>query len=1059
MSAPKVTLYWLSNSRAQRILWLLEELEVPYALEKFYRDPTTGLSPAPLKALHPLGSSPLIKVEEADGTSHWISESGAIVQFLCECFAGGKFGVKPSDGLRKYNEYNSWLHWAEGTAIVPAISAILGAYEPRFCAEENQAVVKAAGQAFKAGLLMPRMFSYFKYLDSTMVGKEYLVGDSFTGADVLNVLKATTFGDRSKTRKRAGPHRGVDPLAANRGRAFLLHLTMPTDEETPLLPDEGQAAPESFSDRVSTALSKPSALNGLEKGLAALVVFFLLLTATGFGLFAGESVKLGHEREHNAGKRPTSTVTATATIPGPTSTSIPTPSPPGKNADVCLTSTCVTVASSVISALDTTFDPCEDFYHFANGGWLRNNPIPEGRGLFGSAQDIERRNTRTILEILDTPVSKDLPQADQNNIHHLQSFYASCIDEDLVDRQGLAPLLDVVKEIVGAWRGDAKVAAGPDGVFVQQAEAGSLLTKKGKKHSGPWDPKTKKDRLTNTLMYLHSREIPAIFEAYNEGDVAVDPKLTVLWIKQSGLGLPSADYYKDAETIEIYTEIVRASLVSIYEGLGEEEQTDAPALAASVISLEKQLAKISLGVEELDDPKATYNRNNRTELQALLPAISFADYFASYTPRPAYPNPVIVTSPSYLQNATKILDSVDPEVLEAYFVFRAAQTLGLLLGPKQTVRKEIEWLNNFLGGIAEGVRAPRGDVCLALLLENYGFLIGKYYVEKSFAGDSKDIAEGIIVATIQAFRDRLPELDWLDDKTRDAADEKAVAISHKIGYPASPNTEDASAIERYYSLNLPINKEDFFGNVLRSRVAGQRRMWVKIGRQVDPGEWDMIPSEVNAYYSPPANEIAFPAGILQAPYFSKDWPEYMAFGAFGSVAGHELSHAFDQMGRQYNKDGKLEDWWTKGTTERFEGLKGCLLEQYGNYSVLDTKGKPVFINSKFTNGEDMADGGGLAQSYRAWSDRFGADPNGQHFKNYLLPGLPFSREQLFFVAYAQGWARNIKPAEAVKRIRTDPHSPTNYRVIGPLSNSVEFSKAFGCKAGQPMSNVNKCSVW
>ncbi|KAK4700963.1 hypothetical protein P7C70_g5275, partial [Phenoliferia sp. Uapishka_3] len=836
---------------------------------------------------------------------------------------------------------------------------------------------------------------------------------------------------------------------------------MPTDEEQPLLPTEGQEAPESFSERVSTALSKPSALNGLEKGLAALAVFFLLLTATGFGLFAGEAVKLGHERKSHQSDRPhiTATMTATATsnYPGPTS-SPPSPSPPGRNDDVCLTSTCVTVASTVISALDVTVDPCEDFYHFANGGWLKTHPIPEGKGFFGSAQDIETRNKRTIMEVLATTPSKDLSKSDQTNIYHLQEFYASCLDEDLIDRQGIEPLVDVVKEVVGAWRGSPKVITRNQEIFGEDEYSSASKGRKGKKHPSPWDPKTKRDRLTNTLMYLHSREIPAIFEAYNEGDVAKDPKLNVLWLKQSGLGLPSEDYYKDKETVEVYTEIIRASLKSIYGALGESKETDVKSLADDVVALEKQLAKISLDPDELDDPLETYNRYGRKDLQSLFPSISFADYYASYTPRPAFPDPVIVTSPPYFQNLTKILDKVDPEVLEAYFVFRVAQTLGPLLGPKETVRKEIEWLNNFLGGIKEGVKPARGDVCLASLLENYGFLIGRYYVQKAFAGDSKDIAEGIIVATIQAFRDRLPELEWLDDKTRDYADEKAAAIEHKIGYPESPNTEDGAALERYYSINLPITKSDYFGNVLRSRVAGMRRMWVKIGHEVDPGEWDMIPSEVNAYYSPPANEIAFPAGILQAPYFSKDWPEYMAFGAFGSVAGHELSHAFDQMGRQYNKDGKLEDWWTKATTKRFEALKGCLLKQYANYSVIDTKGNPVYINSKFTNGEDMADGGGLAQSYRAWSDRFAADQDGEHFRNYLLPGLGLTREQLFFVAYAQGWARNIKPAEAVKRIRTDPHSPTNFRVIGPLSNSVEFSKAFGCKAGQPMSNLNKCSV-
>jgi len=312
---------------------------------------------------------------------------------------------------------------------------------------------------------------------------------------------------------------------------------------------------------------------------------------------------------------------------------------------------------------------------------------------------------------------------------------------------------------------------------------------------------------------------------------------------------------------------------------------------------------------------------------------------------------------------------------------------------------------------------------------------------------------------VQAFKERLPELDWLDEETRKAAEEKASAITHKIGYPTSPNTEDPAALERFYSINLPVEKEDFFGNVLRSRIADERRSWVQVGLPVDSGKWEMIPSEVNAYYSPPANEIAFPAGILQPPYFSKDWPEWLAFGSFGAVAGHELTHAFDKSGRQYNKDGKLFDWWTKNSTKKFDGLQKCMLEQYSKYAVIGPDGEKSYIRSQFTNGEDMADGGGIAQSFRAWRTRYDSDPEGKKYDNYLLPGLDFTREQLFFIAFAQGWARNIKPAEAVKRIRTDPHSPTNFRVIGTLSNDENFAKAFKCKPGQRMSNAKKCHIW
>lgn len=277
--------------------------------------------------------------------------------------------------------------------------------------------------------------------------------------------------------------------------------------------------------------------------------------------------------------------------------------------------------------------------------------------------------------------------------------------------------------------------------------------------------------------------------------------------------------------------------------------------------------------------------SSQTELKELFPLISFANYFASFTPRPNYPDPVIITSPGYLTNLTTLLQDVDPEVLEAYFIARTSQAYGPLLGTKTEVRQAISALGNHLGGISEGVRKPRSDTCIEALSDSLGNMLGRYYVQQAFSGDSKEYATEIIEATIGAFKQRLPELDWLDAKTRQAALEKAEAITIKIGGSTVPNIWDATSIQRWYAVNLPITKGDYFGNVARARLADQRRTWVTVGGKQDKGRWEMIPSEVNAYYSPPANEIAFPAGILQYPYFSKAQPEYMSFGSFGGVAG------------------------------------------------------------------------------------------------------------------------------------------------------------------------------
>ncbi|KAK4051442.1 hypothetical protein OIV83_002926 [Microbotryomycetes sp. JL201] len=813
------------------------------------------------------------------------------------------------------------------------------------------------------------------------------------------------------------------------------------------------ASSHALGTRVKQALHDPSKLNGLEKLFGLLVVVLLLLTATFAGLFAGEKVALDRQRHRSSPLPPSRTVTAS---PLPTTSSAALPGPtkkPSKNDQVCTTPTCVQVAAEVISGMDLTIDPCDDFYLFANGNWLKTHPIPDGAGLYGAAQDIGVRNTRIILDIISSasqPTSEISPSdADKTNLAHLRTFWDSCLDEDRIDRQGLEPLLAVIEQVVKAWRGSDHLV---DSMAVQQQQQAFFASSK------KWDPETKRDRLTSTLSYLHSRAIPSLFEFYPGEDSGRDPKTLVAWVQQADLGLPSKEYYKDDEVTEVYREIIRATLKSVYPAR-KEKKADFAGLAKAVLKFESLVAKIT-GEGAEGDPVQTYNPRNSTELGELFPLVSFPDYFASFTPRPHYPDPVVVTDPAYLRKLSKIVEAAEPDVLEAYFIFRTSQALGPLLGPKQTVRKEIDWLNNFLGGIAEGTKKPRRDICVQSMLDNFGFMIGRPYVQQAFAGDSKAYAEEIIVATIQAFKDRLPELTWLDNHTRKLAEEKASAITHKIGYPTVPDTEDPASLERWYSLNMPIKVDDYLGNVLRSRIADQKRNWAQVGRPQDKGRWEMIPSEVNAYYSPPANEIAFPAGILQSPYFSRDWPEFLAFGAFGSVAGHELSHAFDQAGRKYDKNGKLENWWTNETTRRFEHLQKCIIDQYANYSVTDSKGRHFYVQSKITNGEDMADLGGIQQSFKAWKDRFDSDRDGQNFDNYLLPGLSnFTREQLFFVAYARGWTRNISPAEAVKRIRTDPHSPTNYRVIGPLSNSQEFADAFKCKAGSRMSNKHKCHVW
>ncbi|GAA5880490.1 hypothetical protein JCM16303_005402 [Sporobolomyces ruberrimus] len=830
------------------------------------------------------------------------------------------------------------------------------------------------------------------------------------------------------------------------------------DERQPLLGEEERHSTDpqgqSFSERFSSALREPKRLNGLEKALAAVAILLLLLTATGFGLFAGEATKLGRERRHRggeAGDRPTATVTATSTVSAPTSTPTHHPKNPGKSG-LCLTSDCTITAAGLLSRLDTEVDPCQDFYNFANGGWLAENPIPEGTAQYGTFQAISDRNSKIILSILEQPIDKSLSKADQHNLENMKNFWTSCTAEETLDKVGAKPLLALVATVIDTWRGED---VRPE-LTLQEQGLGYEIAKKDKKK---WDPKTKRERLTNALTFLHSRSVEALFSSYPEGDVGKDPKQNVVWLVQAGLSLPARDYYTDKAVLGDFEKVVHAVLSEIYEARGEKSM-DAKYLAKNVAKFEKELAKISLDNVEVDDPLASYNPYNSSALEELFPSISFPNYFASFTPRPRYPDPVIVSTPSFFSNLTRLLDDVAPDVLEAYFVYQTAQNVGTLLGSKEPIRKELAASTNRLLGLPADAQQPRKEYCLDQINENYGFLVGRYFVQRAFPGQSKDYAEEVIQAVIQAFRDRLPGLTWLDDVTRKKAKEKVDAITHKIGYPTeNPNIEDPASLERYYSINAPIKAGEFFGNVLRSRIAEKRRDWVKVGRERG-SEFDMNPQEVNAYYQPSSNEIVFPAGILQKPFFAVEWPEYLVFGAFGSVAGHELSHSLDQAGRLYDKDGKLTNWWSNATSKAFEEHTQCFIEQYSNYTIEGPDGEKHHVRGKFTDGEDTADAGGVAQTWKAWKTRAESDPEGKKYNNVNLPGLgQYSQEQLFFIAYAQGWARAMTPAEAVRRIRVDPHSPTQFRVRGPLSNNEDFAKAWNCPVGSPMNNKHKCQLW
>jgi len=379
------------------------------------------------------------------------------------------------------------------------------------------------------------------------------------------------------------------------------------------------------------------------------------------------------------------------------------------------------------------------------------------------------------------------------------------------------------------------------------------------------------------------------------------------------------------------------------------------------------------------------------------------------------------------------------------------------LGTSTESWRAVRNLRETLQGIKPGAIGDRAEYCVNSVDQALGFATGRYFVNETFAGDSKEKGTKVITDIVKAFKESLSFISWMDEESAVAAAQKADAIRVKVGYPISPDTQSAQSLLRYYTL-VNISKFEYFDNMLGASSSDIYKEWQLLGKRRDLDAWEMTPATVNAYFNPPANEIVFPAGILRPPFFNKDWPAYLNYGAFGQVASHELTHAFDSSGRLYNQEGKLEEWWTNATSEGFKKKQSCLEKQYSSYTVDDGHGGKVHVNGNLTSGENIGDSG-IIQAYRAWKAQFGDSLKAGN--EYLLPGLNFTREQLFFIAFGRIWAENIKPEALVQRVRTDPHSPSRFRVDGTVYNVPEFAKAFNCP---PKAKLNpppekRCLLW
>lgn len=669
------------------------------------------------------------------------------------------------------------------------------------------------------------------------------------------------------------------------------------------------------------------------------------------------------------------------------------------------------VAQTITHAMDTSADPCQDFYRYACGGWLDSTELPSDQSRWSRVGSVlQEKNKEALHELLEEPAEGAAGEGEASsgngsgnssgNKVLSRVFYDSCMDEDGVKAAGMAPLQPWLEQIDRA------------------ADLGALLRLAGE---------------------LRRRGIDAFFESGVLPDFD-DPTIYGFLYMQGGLGLPERDYYlreddESRELLDAYRVHVGRMLDQLAGVSGDEVSAASQAEATRIVDFETRLAKTSRPVAELRDIERWNNKKSLAELRQLAPAVPWEQVWqgAGFTP----PETVTVAVPEFYEGLSKVLADTELATLRSYLRWQLIHGTTALLTP-EVVAESFDFYGRRLAGQKEiQVRWKR---CVVATDEALGEDLGKLYVAKYFAGDSKKVALDMIRDIEAAFAANLPQLAWMDDVTRQRALEKAEAIANKIGYP--DQWLDYSSLE--------LVPGSYFANGLAAREFEYDRQHKRVGEKVDRGEWGMTPPTVNAYYNPLLNEIVFPAGILQPPVFHRDFPMALNFGGIGSVMGHELTHGFDDSGRKFDAQGLLREWWQPEVGERFDERASCVRDLYSSYEV-----EPgLNLDGQLTLGENIADLGGVKNAYTAYRKWAAEQPEPSAD---LVPGL--DEQKLFFVAYAQLWCAVASPEQLRLQARTDPHSTPRYRVIGPLSNLPAFGETFSCEEGSSMRPKSMCEVW
>jgi endothelin-converting enzyme/putative endopeptidase len=643
-----------------------------------------------------------------------------------------------------------------------------------------------------------------------------------------------------------------------------------------------------------------------------------------------------------------------------------------------------------VTSLDKSVDPCVDFYKFSCGGWQKNNPIPADQASWSVYAKLAQENQQFLWGILD----QDAKATNRTPVQQeVGDYFAACMNTAAIDEKGLKPLEPALQRL---------------------------------------DAISSRDQVEAALTLLQHRLSGTFFFGSRVGQDATDASLQIVQVNAGGLGLPDRDYYlkTDPKSVKLREQYV--AYVTKLLGLAGEPADEAAKDAADILKIETALATASLTRVERRDPHKTYHMMTVAELQGLTPALDWARYFTVQgAPGVAKIN---VAQPEFMKAVQTELTTEPLESLKAYLRFHLLTAAAPFLSAPFR-EANFDFYSKTLRGVPS--IPPRWRTCTQAVDRSLGEALGQEFVARTFSPQMKAKTQLMTEQIETAMAQEIEGLDWMSPETKQEALRKLHAIRNKIGYP--DKWRDYSSLE--------VKPDDYLGDAERAFLFDEARNWAKLGKPVDLNEWGMTPPTVKAYFNPQMNDINFPAGVLQPPLYDAKEDDAPNYGNTGATIGHELTHAFDDEGRQFDAKGNLRDWWTPADAKGFEDRINCDRDQYASFVVVDD----IHINSKLTSGEDVADLGGTLLAYIAWKKQ----TEGQT----LVSKDGFTPDQRFFVGMAQWACSNDRPENQRVQAATDPHSPGFARINGVVSNMPQFAKAFGCKTGQPMVHVPACKVW